>query len=1052
MGRSPSPMSDPQQALPIAGPEGSASPEGSAHPAAPVRAKKSGGRAERGGAAERREPGGGNGEKAGGEGATPMFAQYERIKAAHPGCLLFFRMGDFYELFFEDAEKAAPVLQVQLTQRGRHKGAPAAMCGVPVRSGEAYLARLIRAGFRVAICEQMEPPAAAAARGAKGPLRREVVRLVTAGTLSEEALLEAGAHNFLLALARRRGVFGLAWADISTGAFFVKTLRSDADGSTLQAELARLAPAEILCPPELVRAGEGGGGGELAGLPAAVLGEWRGRMTVASLCEGEEGEGEGTGADRDEGASLEAARSTLAAHFEAAPLAALQDAEALAAAALVAYVLDTQKGRLPPLEAPRAERTGGAALEMDAAARRHLELLQGPGGGRAGSLLAELDRTASGAGARLLGSWLRSPSAEGEEMERRWEAVAFFLAEPALAGKIQGAMRELPDGERALARLALGRGGPRDLAALGRAMSLAGRLASWLTGAPEVQDGRGAADGGAGRADSGEEGADGEHERAGAGRTPRLPALLAAVPGTLSGFEALAAKLAAALALPAPAVLQAGGCIAAGWDRRLDDLRDARALAKRRIAALQEKYLRMTGAANLRIRHNRVLGYHIEVPPSAAAKLASKEAFRHRQTLAGAVRFGSEELAALEVELLQADARALQLEAELFEALAEEALSRAGALKAAAAAMALLDATSALARRAGEGGWVRPERASMAEGENGAVFLAEAGRHPVVETALAAEAAAFVANDCRLGGPSPEGGQNPAGGRMCLLTGPNMAGKSTWLRQNALLLVLAQAGSFVPAARLVFTPADRLFSRIGAGDDLARGRSTFMTEMLETAQILRGAGPRSFVILDELGRGTATHDGLALAWAASEQLHRAGARTLFATHYRELAALYESLPQAFAAQMKVRSWQGEIVFLHEVGPGAAEASYGLHVARLAGVPEEVVHRAEEILAGFEAQAPPGAAQGGEAAGAASAARAAHAARAAQAARQAAHPALRALASLSPDSLSPREALEALYTLAALARNGAKGKEAGGGEDGGGEPPGAAPPAPPPKSP
>ncbi|MBV8888212.1 MAG: DNA mismatch repair protein MutS, partial [Alphaproteobacteria bacterium] len=755
-----------------------------------------------------------------------MMVQYHEIKQAHPGCLLFYRMGDFYELFFEDALAAAPALDIALTKRGRHDGADIPMCGVPVHTAEAYLARLIRAGFKVAICEQVENPAEARRRAPgsskRGPLKRAVVRIVTAGTLTEDGLLEPRRHNYLAGIAEAGGRIGLAWLDLSTGDFAL----SPTTEAALPGDLARLSPGEILVPERLLTR------------PALfeLLGDWKAALTPLA----------------NPRFDSEPARRRLEAFYGVKTLdgfGAFSRAELAAAGALIDYVAATQPAATVPLMPPRRV-APGSVMQIDAASRRNLELTATLAGERKGSLLATIDRTATASGARLLADHLAAPLTAPEAIAARLDAVQFFADRDDVREAVRDRLRHCPDIERAVTRLGLGRGGPRDLAALRDALGETANLRHMLA-APGL-----------------------------------LPWQLAEAQQRLGEHGALVERLARALAMDLPLLARDGGFIAAGYAAELDDCRELRDESRRLIAALQARYAEATGVAALRIRHNHVIGFYIEVSASQAGKLGAD--FIHRQTMAGALRYTTVELGELASKIASAADRALALELRLFEDLVGEVLVRRGGIVMAASALAAIDVAAALAELAAAGGWVRPAV------EEGGWFEIRAGRHPTVETAVAGSGA-FVANDCVLGDD-----------RIWLVTGPNMAGKSTFLRQNALIAILAQMGSFVPARSARIGAVDRLFSRVGAADDLARGRSTFMVEMVETAAILNQAGANAFVILDEIGRGTATFDGLSIAWAALEHLHEVNrCRGLFATHYHELTALAAKLPRLACQTLRV---------------------------------------------------------------------------------------------------------------------------------------------------
>lgn len=872
------------------------------------------------------------------ETVTPSMAQFLELKAQYPDALLFYRMGDFYELFFDDAVAAAAALDIALTKRGKHLGADIPMCGVPAHSAENYLLTLIRKGFRVAIAEQMESPAEARKRGSKSVVARDVVRLVTPGTLTEETLLDARRANYLAAWAEVRGNGALAWADISTGEFRVIPCARAALGT----ELARLSVRELLLPDTVEH--------ELSSL-VEVDGTAITPLARASFDSG--------GAERRLCALFGVRTLEGFGHFDRSALAAM--------GGIVAYLDLTQRRQLPLLRPPVPEVTQ-ALMQIDAATRRNLELTAALSGGRAGSLLACIDHTVTAAGARLLEHRLSSPSCQLDVIHARLAAVQTLFDDPALRDDLRSALRQVPDMDRALSRLALDRGGPRDLAALRNALEQAARIAGRLQGL-------------------------------------ELPPLIGAALDALTGHDALGATLDAALVAEPPLHMRDGGFIADGYDPALDEARKLRDQGRGVIAGLQGEYADATGIAALKIRHNNVLGYFIEVTATHAERMLApplNEQFRHRQTTANALRFTTPQLSELESRILNAGARALEIESARFHALRAEVTDSAGPLGQTAQALAELDMLAGLAELAIEQDWCAPRvDASRA-------FCIVGGRHPVVETALRRDGATFVANDCDLGAHGD-------GASIRLLTGPNMAGKSTYLRQNALIAVLAQIGSFVPAQSAHVGLVSQVFSRVGASDDLARGRSTFMVEMVETAAILNRADNRALVILDEIGRGTATYDGLSIAWATLEHLHDVNCcRALFATHYHEMTALAGRLDGVGNATMAVREWQGEVVFLHEVRDGAADRSYGVQVARLAGLPAPVVARAREILDALE--------QGARDSGARPATLVDDlplfsARPAAQPQPQVAeHPVLAELRALEPDTLTPRAALDLLYAL------------------------------------
>ena len=854
---------------------------------------------------------------------TPMMAQYRRLKEEAGDALLFYRMGDFFELFFDDAKIAAGCLDIALTKRGADAGEPIPMCGVPVHSAEAYLARLIRAGHRVAIAEQTESPAEARkARGSKALVDRAIVRLVTPGTLTEEALLEPSSANWLAAVGRAGDDWAIAAADISTGRFELIACGA----GELAAELARLSAAEVIA-----------------------------ESTVPGI-----GTSRGKG-----GFDSNAGERALKSRFGLATLDGLgapSRAELAAAGGLLGYLDATQKGRAILLDAPR--RVARAShMAIDAATRESLELTRSITGTAAGSLLGEIDRCQTAAGRRLLCEDLSAPLTERSAIEARLALVSWLHEDAIRRERVRQSLKAMPDFARALARLAAGRGSPRDLALLRDGLAAAHTLKQELEGEAD--------------------------------RPPLLDHLLP----RLGGHEALTGKLARAIVSSPPIDASKGGYIAEGYDSELDALREAASHGRRAIAALEARYRDATGVSSLKIRHNAVLGYHIEVAARHAERLMTPDSgFAHRQTLAGVVRFNSPELHEEASRVVEAGAHALAAEAAHAEELSALAVASAAQITATAEAIARIDVAAGNAQRAAEGGWTRPQLTDQP------CMEIEAGRHPVVENALRETGERFVANDLSLG---------PAD-RLWLITGPNMGGKSTFLRQTALIAVLAQAGAFVPATRATVGIVDRLFSRVGASDNLARGRSTFMVEMVETAAILAQATSRSLVILDEIGRGTSTYDGLAIAWAVVEAMHdEVKCRTLFATHYHELTRLAGRLDCLSLHHVRAREWKGDLVLLHEVADGAADRSYGIAVAKLAGLPPAVVARARSVLAKLEAGRD---ATGGIAAGlddlplfAASAE-----------ADQAPDPISSALEAIDPDSLTPREALDALYQLKRLA--------------------------------
>ncbi len=861
--------------------------------------------------------------------STPMMEQYHALKREAEGCLLFYRMGDFFELFFDDAKVAAGILDIALTSRGKDSGDPVPMCGVPVHSAEGYLARLIKAGCRVAIAEQVETPEEAKARArregsavSKALVKRDIVRFVTAGTLTEEALLEPRRSNMLAAVCDVRGTVGVASCDISTGQMVLESCGPGDVG----AALARIGASEVIAPE-----GSEGVGDEAIVRPRSDFSSDDGERQLKALHE----------------------VKTLDAFgdFNRAMLAA--------ASGLVTYLDHVGRGTLPLLLPPE-RRSSDALLAMDEATRTSLEILASQQGGRAGSLIATVDRCVTGAGARQLAEDLSAPLCDLDAIARRHSLVHYFHQDPLLRADLREVLRSLPDIGRALGRVVAGRGSPRDLGQIRDGLAEARRIRDFLADKPD------------------------------------RPALLEELLPAMGGHGALVDHMQRALVASPPTERQNGGFIAEGYDAALDELRQVSGNARRAIAALEARYREETGIASLKIKHNGVLGYFIEVPSRHADSLMAPDSgFTHRQTMKGAVRFNSLSLHEEAGRISEAGGHALAAEEAHFEELTVAVVADRQSIAATAAALARLDVAAGQAERAAEGNWCRPE---MLED---ACLDIEGGRHPVVEAALKANDERFVANDCALGSDD----------RLWLIGGPNMGGKSTFLRQNALIVMLAQAGGFVPAERARIGLVDRLFSRVGASDNLARGRSTFMVEMVETAAILSQATGRSFVILDEVGRGTSTYDGLALAWAVVEAVHETiRCRCLFATHYHELARLADSCDALSLHHVRAREWKGDLVLLHELAEGPADRSYGLAVAKLAGIPKPVVARAKSVLDKLEKGR---AETGGLAAGLGDLPLFAAAI---EPEDDPGDTLAEKLRMIDVDALSPREALEALYEL------------------------------------
>ena len=822
-----------------------------------------------------------------------MMAQYLGIKAeCGPEVLLFYRMGDFYELFFDDAVKASEALDIALTKRGKHNGADIAMCGVPVHASETYLQRLIKKGFRVAVCEQTESPAEAKKRGYKSVVRREVVRTVTPGTLTEDNLLEARGRNFIAALTQTlTGDIALAWADISDGLFFV----CDVDELRLPSELSALSPRELVLPEKIYHSPE--------------------FMTTLPL------DGMALTPQPSTKFEIRSAQRRLQDSFDVKSLegfGAFSKAELSAAGALLDYLELTQAGNPVQLSPPQ-RRIASGFMAIDPATRASLEIDRTQKGKKSGSLLSVIDKTVTGPGARLLADHLARPLVDVASINARLDAVDYFVVNLELRDALREKLKETGDMARAISRIALGRGGPRDMLTLGKGLKqgeIINGLFVKLQGLELPQNILNALDN-ASLADKGE----------------------------LAKFTSDISK---AFLPDVPMLTRDGGFIAPGWAVDLDELKKLRDDSRKIVASLQADYAKAADVPTLKIKHNNVLGYFIEVTPKYADAMLAKGAdsqFIHRQTLVSGVRFTTTELTELDSKISGAADKALALEIEIFASFVKRASVFSEPIRAAANALAQLDVSCGLAR------WANDNNATRPSVDNNLKFEIKDGRHPVVEAALKkAGEAGFTANDCLLDA------NIKSAPSLTLITGPNMAGKSTYLRQNALMFILAQAGSFVPASAAHIGIVDNLFSRVGASDDLSKGRSTFMVEMIETAAILNQATERTFVILDEIGRGTSTFDGLSIAWAAAEHLHAVNkSRALFATHYHELTDLIENLEGASNSSLRAKEWDGDLVFLHDVKPGAADKSYGVQVAKLAGLPAAAVKRAREVLDKLEAE-------------------------------------------------------------------------------------------------
>lgn len=890
---------------------------------------------------------------------TPMMAQYLQIKKEHQDYLLFYRMGDFYELFLDDAVIASKALDIALTKRGKLDSQDIPMCGVPFHAYESYLAKLIRQGYKVAICEQVEDPKEAKKRGAKSVVKREVIRLVTAGTLTEEPLLDAKKNNFLLTLAKVNDTLGLSWLDISTGDFYLQevALKAKDEGVVLAGILSRLNPVETVISDTYLQNPQ----------IFNVLNDYRDQLSVLPQAR----------------FNSENAKKRLETVFKVEAVEAFGNftrAEITAAGVLLNYVENTQKGKIPLISKP-VKVTESQIMEIDGATRRSLELVEALTGDKNSCLLGVIDRTVTGAGGRLLASRVSNPLKDIEGINRRLDSVEFFTRFNRIRQEVRAILKACPDIERAVSRLSLGRGGPRDLANIKTALAVVPQLKNLVMSFNQNTDEQ---------------------------ILSEFPDSLKTVLNNLGEHSNLVSTLEQALAEDLPLLARDGGFIREGFYPPLDEIKLLKNDSHKMIVELQNKYAEVTGISNLKIKYNNVIGYFIEVQSKFAPEMLENKDFIHRQSVLNATRFTTVELTELENKIRGAADKALAMELEMFDNLVKDVRLASEDISRTAKAMAELDVSSALADLAVEKNYCRPQI------DDSLVFDVKEGRHPVVENAISKEnAGAFVGNNCQL---------DDAHGRLWLLTGPNMAGKSTFLRQNAIIAIMAQMGSFVPCASAHIGVIDKIFSRVGASDDLARGRSTFMVEMVETASILNQADERSFVILDEIGRGTATFDGLSIAWAVVEHLHELNkCRALFATHYHELTALTSKLPLMTLHCMKIKEFNDEVIFLHEVIDGAADRSYGIHVAKLAGLPRTVVKRAEQVLETLEREGKSqSVSQLAEELPLFAAVRSKD-----EPAAQQIVPAMEALKELNPDNLTPREALDKLYELKNLAEESLK---------------------------
>ena len=822
---------------------------------------------------------------------TPMMAQYLKIKNEHKDYLLFYRMGDFYELFFDDAVVASKALDIALTKRGKYENADVPMCGVPFHAYESYLAKLIRQGYKVAICEQTEDPKEAKKRGAKSVVQREVIRLVTAGTLTEDHLLDSKKNNFLLAFAKVNEIMGVAWVDVSTGDFYTQdvNLKDKNEAVVLSTILARLNPVEILVSDNFLQNPK----------IFEVLKEYREQLSILPQAR----------------FNFENAQKRLQEVYEVHSLevfGAFTKPEVIASGLLLDYVESTQKGKIPRIEKP-IKLHENKVIEIDGATRRSLELTESLTGDKNACLFGVLDRTITGSGGRLLHNRIANPLLDIAEINNRLDAIEFFRENNSVREDFRELLRSCPDIERAVSRLSLGRGGPRDLANIGQGLNLVPQIKNLLSDFSHKPDGQMIKD---------------------------MPPAVKDILERLGYHQELVDKIIASLDEDLPLLARDGGFIKEGYYPPLDEIRHIKNDSHQMLMEMQGRYIQDTGIPQLKIKYNNVIGYFVETPSKFASQMLENKFFIHRQSVLNATRFTTVELTELENKIRGAEDKALAMELELFAQMVEDVIRLSDDISHTAKALAELDVAAALADLSIEQNYIRPVV------DESLVFDVKEGRHPVVEAAINKEHnGAFVGNDCVL---------SEENGKIWLLTGPNMAGKSTFLRQNAIIAIMAQMGCFVPAKEAHIGVIDKIFSRVGASDDLAKGRSTFMVEMVETASILNQADERSFVILDEIGRGTATYDGLSIAWAVVEHLHDVNkCRALFATHYHELTLLNSKLKNMSLHCMKIKEFNGEVIFLHEVIDGAADRSYGIHVAKLAGLPKLVVKRAEQVLDSLE---------------------------------------------------------------------------------------------------
>jgi DNA mismatch repair protein MutS len=800
---------------------------------------------------------------------TPMMQQYLEIKAQYQECLLLYRMGDFYELFFDDAIIASKILDIALTKRGKTDSQDIPMCGIPFHALDNYLPRLIKAGHKAAICEQMESPEEAKKRGSKAVVKRDIIRIVTPGTITEENLLDARHSNYLISIVEHGAHLTLAWLELSTGEFITSsTLSID----QLAIELSRTQPKEILLSDKLYSQEN----------IRSMLAEWKTHITTQ------------VNSFFDE----KRCEQKLCSFYQVSTIKSFGNftgAQIAACGSIIEYLSITQKDSITRLSPPRIIHNNDIMI-IDASTRRNLEITHTTSGEFKGSLLHSIDYTITNGGSRLLYHTINSPITSSALINERLDAVEFLVRERTLRNNIRNQLKSIADIERALSRLLLERGGPRDLVIIKTSLISASIICELMI----------------------------EHEAS-------MPNMLKNHMHNLCGHAAIINLLQEAIKDEVGMLARDGGFIKPEFHPRLAELSNLGNDSKQKLEELRERYRQQTGITNLKIEQNNVIGFYIEVTHQNASKLQNNHDFIHRQTMVSGVRYTTIELKNLETEIINSKDSILNLELEIFKDIMQEIIKTSEQIFATAKALASIDLYSSFAELSDSKGYIRPTVDESLE------FIIEQGRHPVVEQNLNID---FIANNCTL---SPR--QN-----LWLITGPNMAGKSTFLRQNAIITILAQSGCFIPATKAHIGVVDRVFSRVGAADDLARGLSTFMVEMVETATILNQATNRSLVILDEIGRGTATYDGLAIAWSCLEHIHnKIKCRTLFATHYHELTSLTEILPALRCYTIKVKEWQDKIIFLHQITEGKASKSYGIHVAKLAGIPDLVINRASQIL-------------------------------------------------------------------------------------------------------